>query len=210
MKNTEQLIQALQEMKLNVSETEQAKLLEYLTMLIKWNSTYNLTAIRTEEKMLSYHILDSLSSVPFLPQQGSLLDVGSGGGMPGIVCAIMRPEQSVTLLDANHKKTTFLRQAVIELKLDNVTVETCRVEQMTGKKYDMITSRAFSSLRDFVLLSEALLADNGMWLAMKGVYPFEEIEDLPDNVMVKEVQPLEVPYIEGARHLVWLCKKDTQ
>ena len=210
MKNTEQLIQALQEMKLVVSQTERAKLLEYLAMLIKWNNTYNLTAIRTEDKMLSYHILDSLSIVPFLPQQGSFLDVGSGGGMPGIVCAIMRPDLSVTLLDANHKKTTFLRQAVIELKLENVTVETCRVEQLTEKKFDMITSRAFSSLRDFVLLSEALLADKGVWLAMKGVYPFEEIDDLPDNVEVKDVQPLQVPYIEGARHLVWLCKKEAQ
>ena len=208
MKNMEQFVQALAQMNIEVSEAQQAKLLEYLAMLIKWNSTYNLTAIRTEDKMLSYHILDSLSVVPFLPQQGSLLDVGSGGGMPGMVCAIMRPEQPVTLLDANHKKTTFLRQAMIELKLDNVTVETCRVEQLTGKTFDMITSRAFSSLRDFVLLSEALLAENGMWLAMKGVYPFEEVDDLPDNVMVKEVQPLEVPYIEGARHLVWLCKKD--
>ncbi len=210
MKNTEQFVQALAQMKIDVSETEQAKLLEYLAMLIKWNSTYNLTAIRTEDKMLSYHILDSLSIVPFLPQQGSLLDVGSGGGMPGMVCAIMRPDLSVTLLDANHKKTTFLRQAMIELKLDNVTVETCRVEQLPGKKFDLITSRAFSSLRDFVLLSDALLAENGMWLAMKGVYPFEEIENLPDNVMVKDVQPLTVPYIEGARHLVWLCKKDVQ
>lgn len=200
------LTYGLKDLKLKASEEQEQKLLDYLALLLKWNSTYNLTAIRTEEKMLSHHIIDSLSLVPHLPEAKSLIDVGSGGGMPGIPCAIMRPEMKVVLLDSNHKKTTFLRQALIELKLDNAQVETTRVESLKEQKFDVITSRAFSDLGDFVELTKNLLAPNGIWLAMKGVYPYEEIATLPDFVKEDSVIPLEVPFVDAERHLVRLSK----
>ena len=208
MSINEKLVSGLQQLNIVASEEQQQKLLDYLALLLKWNSTYNLTAIRTEEKMLSHHILDSLSLAPYLPNSGSLLDVGSGGGMPGIPCAIMFPQLKVTLLDANHKKTTFLRQSIIELTLDNVLVETCRVESLHGQTFDVITSRAFSELNDFVTLTRPLLKPNGVWLAMKGVYPYEEIAHLPEGVSAEETISLQVPFVDAERHLVRLTNKE--
>lgn len=188
---------------------QQIDLLEgYLGLLAKWNQTYNLTAIREEERMVSYHLLDSLTLVPQLAGGTRLLDVGSGGGMPGIPAAIARPDLHVVLLDANHKKTTFLRQAVIELKLPNVEVITGRVEAyQPEQKFDRITSRAFAELADFVKLSHHLLADGGQFVAMKGVYPYEEIAQLPEGFGVAEVRPLQVPGLEAERHLVRVVAK---
>ena len=182
----------------------QLDLLEgYLGLLAKWNQTYNLTAIREEERMVSYHLLDSLTLVPHLAGGSRLLDVGSGGGMPGIPAAIARPDLQVVLLDANHKKTTFLRQAAIELKLSNVEVITGRVEAyQPEQKFDRITSRAFSELSEFVKLSRHLLAEQGQFVAMKGVYPYEEIAQLPADMAVSEVLPLSVPGLDAERHLV--------
>ena len=193
---------------LELSE-QQIDLLEgYLGLLAKWNQTYNLTAIREEERMVSYHLLDSLTLVPQLAGGTRLLDVGSGGGMPGIPAAIARPDLHVELLDANHKKTTFLRQAVIELKLPNVEVITGRVEAyQPEQKFDRITSRAFAELDDFVKLSRHLLADGGQFVAMKGVYPYEEIAQLPEGFGVAEVRPLQVPGLEAERHLVRVVAK---
>ncbi len=205
----EKLVLGLQQLNIVASEAQQQKLLDYLALLLKWNSHYNLTAIRTEQKMLSHHILDSLSLIPYLPQTGSLLDVGSGGGMPGIPCAIMLPRLNITLLDANHKKTTFLRQTVIELALDNVAVETCRVESLHGQTFDQIASRAFSELNDFVTLTQPLLKAGGVWLAMKGVYPYEEIAHLPQGVSVAETVSLSVPFVDAERHLVRLINKES-
>ena len=175
----------------------------YLALLAKWNRTYNLTAVREEERMVSYHLLDSLSLVPQLAGGTRLLDVGSGGGMPGIPAAIARPDLSVVLLDSNHKKTTFLRQVVIELGLPNVEVVTSRVEAyQPEQKFDRITSRAFAELADFVKWTHHLLAADGQYVAMKGVYPYEEIAQLPATVRVTEVLPLSVPGLDAERHLV--------
>lgn len=193
---------------LALSEQQIDQLEGYLGLLAKWNQTYNLTAIREEERMVSYHLLDSLTLVPQLDGGTRLLDVGSGGGMPGIPAAIARPDLHVVLLDANHKKTTFLRQAVIELKLPNVEVITGRVEAyQPEQKFDRITSRAFAELADFVKLSRHLLADGGQFVAMKGVYPYEEIAQLPEGFGVAEVRPLQVPGLEGERHLVRVVAK---
>ncbi|WP_174876070.1 16S rRNA (guanine(527)-N(7))-methyltransferase RsmG [Vogesella oryzae] len=193
---------------LELSE-QQINLLEgYLGLLAKWNQTYNLTAIREEERMVSYHLLDSLTLVPQLDGGTRLLDVGSGGGMPGIPAAIARPDLHVVLLDANHKKTTFLRQAAIELKLPNVEVITGRVEAyQPEQKFDRITSRAFAELGDFVKLSRHLLAADGQFVAMKGVYPYEEIAQLPEGFAVSEVRPLQVPGLDAERHLVRVVAK---
>lgn len=204
MTNQVRLAQGLETLSLPLDEKQQAQLLAYIDLLVKWNGTYNLTALRDEDKMLSHHVLDSLSVVPFVSGSLSLLDVGSGGGMPGIPCAIACPDLAVTLLDSNSKKTTFLRQAVIELGLKNVSVETCRVEELQGQKFGCIISRAFSELSDFVNLTQTLLAKDGFWLAMKGVYPYDEIARLPAFASLQTVSSLNVPFVDAERHLVRL------
>ncbi|HJU50353.1 MAG TPA: 16S rRNA (guanine(527)-N(7))-methyltransferase RsmG [Pseudogulbenkiania sp.] len=203
MTHTAELTHGLAELKLDLTQEQIARLESYLALLAKWNQTYNLTAVREEERMVSYHLLDSLTLVPQLAGGTRLLDVGSGGGMPGIPAAIARPDLQVVLLDSNHKKTTFLRQAVIELKLDNVEVITDRVEAyQPEQKFDRITSRAFAELAEFVKLTRHLLAPGGQYVAMKGVYPYEEIALLPEGVAVAEVVPLTVPGLDAERHLV--------
>lgn len=203
MTHTAELTHGLAELKLDLTQEQIARLESYLALLAKWNQTYNLTAVREEERMVSYHLLDSLTLVPQLNGGTRLLDVGSGGGMPGIPAAIARPDLQVVLLDSNHKKTTFLRQAVIELKLDNVEVVTNRVEAyQPDQKFDRITSRAFAELAEFVKLTRHLLAPGGQYVAMKGVYPYEEIALLPEGFAVAEVLPLTVPGLDAERHLV--------
>ncbi|HJV06828.1 MAG TPA: 16S rRNA (guanine(527)-N(7))-methyltransferase RsmG [Chromobacteriaceae bacterium] len=203
-----ELNQGLDALALGLSEAQREQLTGYLALLGKWNQTYNLTAVRDADRMVSYHLLDSLSLVPHLDGGTRLLDVGSGGGMPGIPAAIARPDLQVVLLDSNHKKTTFLRQAVIELKLANVEVITSRVEAyQPEQKFDRITSRAFSELAEFVKLTRHLLAEGGQYLAMKGVYPYEEIALLPDFVAVSEVLPVQVPGLDAERHLVRMVAK---
>jgi 16S rRNA (guanine527-N7)-methyltransferase len=203
MTTTQELQQGIAVLGLELDAAQFDKLQGYLTLLGKWNQTYNLTAVREAERMVSYHLLDSLSLVPKLAGGSRLLDVGSGGGMPGIPAAIARPDLRVVVLDANHKKTTFLRQAVIELGLSNVTVVTDRVELFQPEqKFDRITSRAFSELAEFIKLTRHLLAEDGQWVAMKGVYPYEEIAQLPADLRVAEVLPLTVPGLDAERHLV--------
>ena len=200
----EQLDAGLAGLKLALPVTAREKLLAYLALLYKWNRTYSLTALRDESKAVSHHLLDSLAILPFVPA-GRLLDVGSGGGMPGIPLAIARPELSVTLLDSNSKKTAFLQQAAIELGLLNITVHCGRVEQyhpVSG--FAAITSRAFAELKDFVGLSAHLLASDGVWLAMKGVWPQEELARLPASVRVEAVHRLQLPGLTDERHLVAL------
>lgn len=209
MSNTQKLTldlaHGLQEMNVDLCDEKQQKLIHYIALLCKWNSTYNLTALRNEDKMLSHHVLDSLTVLAALPNHsGSLIDVGSGGGMPGIPLAIARPDWQITLIDSNSKKTAFLQQAVIELALDNITVQTGRIEALHGQQFNIITSRAFAELNDFVRVSRQLLAPNGTWLAMKGVYPYEEIEQLPENVVVDEVRVVQVPQLNAERHLVFM------
>lgn len=203
MMHSSELTQGLAAIGLELTPDQITLLEGYLGLLAKWNQTYNLTAIRESERMVSYHLLDSLTLVPHLAGGTRLLDVGSGGGMPGIPAAIARPDLQVVLLDSNHKKTTFLRQAAIELKLHNVEVITDRVEAyQPAQKFDRITSRAFSELAEFVKLSRHLLAEDGQFVAMKGVYPYEEIAQLPEGFAVSEVLPLSVPGLDAERHLV--------
>lgn len=180
------------------------QLLAYVDLLDKWNRVYNLTAVRESERMLSYHVLDSLAALPHITAR-RVLDVGSGGGMPGILFAILRPDWQLTLLDANHKKTTFLKQAVIELGLSQVEVVCDRVEAyQPADKFDVITSRAFAELNEFIRLTRHLLTTDGYWAALKGVYPYEEIAQLPADIRVQAVEALQVPNLEAERHLVKL------
>ncbi len=183
-----------------------AKLLAYRDMLLKWNRTYNLTALKDPAQALSHHLLDSLAILPWV-QGDSLLDVGSGGGLPGIPLAIARPDLQVTSVDAVQKKATFQRQAAIELELPNVQACHARVEELQGS-YAMITSRAFAELADFVRLTRHLLAPGGCWLAMKGQHPDGELAALPEDLRVDAVHPLQVPGVDGERHLVILRRQD--
>ena len=202
MDNKQKLQQGLQAMGLSLNTAQQLLLLEYVSLLKKWNSTYNLTALRDEATMISHHVLDSLTLLPYVENAQTLMDVGSGGGMPGIPTAICRPDLQITLLDSNTKKTTFLQQAVIELGLNNVTVASGRVEAMHDKKVDVVTSRAFAELGDFISLTKHLLNGNGYWAAMKGVYPYEEIAHLPPQIEVVQVDKLSVPGLDAERHMV--------
>jgi len=187
----------------------EAKLLAYLALLDKWNRVYNLTAVRDAERMVSHHLLDSLAAVPFFqggcPDPVRVLDVGSGGGLPGIPLAIARPELQVTLIDSIAKKTAFLLQAKAELGLANLQVVTGRVEDFRPQSgFDVITSRAFSDLREFVTLTRHLLEPGGRWLAMKGLYPHEEIGVLPADARVSADHALVVPGLDATRHLIVL------
>lgn len=208
MSQSLQLEQGLRQMSIDLPPQAREKLLAYAALLYKWNKTYSLTAMREHDKAVSHHLLDSLAVLPFVPE-GRLLDVGSGGGMPGIPLAIACPELSVTLLDSNSKKAAFLQQAAIELNLSNISVHCGRVEQYHPPLgFDSITSRAFSELADFVRLSWPLLAAGGRWLAMKGVWPHEEISRLAADVQVETVHRLQVPGVDGERHLVVLRRAD--
>lgn len=181
-----------------------AKLLAYLALLDKWNRVYNLTAVRDAERMVSHHLLDSLAAVPFFKGE-KVLDVGSGGGLPGIPLAIARPDLQVTLIDSIAKKTAFLLQAKAELGLANLDVVTSRVEDyQPATGFDAITSRAFSDLREFVTLTRHLLNPGGRWLAMKGLYPHEEVAVLPAGVKVSADHALGVPGLDATRHLIVL------
>jgi len=197
-----ELEQGVSELGLAVSAEQQARLLQYLVLLEKWNQVYNLTAIRDLGKMVSAHLLDSLSVVPFLSGE-SMLDVGSGAGLPGIPVALVRPDWEVTLLDSNHKKAAFLRQAAADLCLRNANVVCERVESwLAPRGFDVIISRAFADLGEFVLQTERLLAPGGVFAAMKGLRPFEELERLPPQFRVKDVRALKVPGLDAQRHLV--------
>lgn len=201
----QELEAGLAQLGLELSTEQIDRLNQYLALLNKWNKTYNLTAVRETERMVAYHVLDSLSALPHI-QGVRVLDVGSGGGMPGMLFAIARPDWQLTLIDANHKKTTFLRQAAIELGLDNVEVHCERVEALAAPAFDVITSRAFADLAEFVRLTRHVLADGGVWAALKGVYPYEEIAQLPDDIRVVSVLALHVPGLDAERHLVTLAR----
>lgn len=192
---------------LSLSHAQLDALVTYLGLLSKWNAVYNLTAIRDPEQMLIQHILDSLAAIPALSEAKQVLDVGSGGGLPGMVLAIWareaRPEMRITMVDTVSKKTAFLTQAKVELGLSNVSVVTGRVEEMTKVRFfDCITSRAFAELVDFVNWSGHLLAPNGVFLAMKGVFPDKEIARLPAEWSVLNVVPMTVPGMIAERHMV--------
>ncbi len=203
-----QLVQGLATLGIDLAPAARDKLLAYAALLYKWNRTYSLTAMREQDKAVSHHLLDSLAVLPFVPA-GRLLDVGSGGGMPGIPLAIARPDLSVTLLDSNSKKAAFLQQAAIELTLPNISVHCGRVEQYhPALGFTAITSRAFSELADFVRLSQHLLEQGGRWLAMKGVWPHDEIARLPATFRLDAVHRLQVPGVDGERHLAVISRAE--
>ncbi|MGH8713959.1 MAG: 16S rRNA (guanine(527)-N(7))-methyltransferase RsmG [Casimicrobiaceae bacterium] len=183
----------------------QAKLLDYVALLDKWNRTHNLTAIRDPERMITHHLLDSLAVLPHLPAHGRLrvIDVGSGGGLPGIPLAIARPDWQLALLDSNFKKAAFLRQAAIELPLPNAEVVAARVEHyVPSALFDVAISRAFSDLAVFADAGRTLVAPGGRLMAMKGVYPHEELAQLPRGIGVTATPSLRIPGLDAERHLV--------
>ena len=196
-----QLQQALSELKLPLSDEQQLQLLYYLQQLLFWNKAYNLTAIKDDQQALIKHIFDSLSIVPFLPA-GDLLDIGTGAGLPAVIVAICQPQRAVTALDSNQKKIRFIKQVVSELGLKNLTPVASRIEAHAGS-YQVITSRAFASLVDFVTHSQSKLADNGIICAMKGVEPVEEIQALQNEWQIN-TQVLTVPELHESRHLIYL------
>ena len=197
-----QLQQGIAALGLSIAEPVQRKLLDYILLLDKWNKVYSLTAVREPERMIGLHLLDCLAMLPYV-KASRLLDVGSGGGMPGIILAICHPDWQITMIDSNSKKTGFLQQAAISLQLSNVTVVTSRVEQFQpAQPFDVITSRAFADLGDFVAWSQHLLAPGGCYAAMKGVYPQDEVARLPAGFVVSDVVPLQVPGLDAERHLL--------
>lgn len=201
-----ELVRGAQALGVELSEGQQQQLLAYLALLIKWNKAYNLTAVRDPDEMVSRHLLDSLSVVSFVAESGQTwLDVGSGGGMPGVPLAIMFPDRSFTLLDSNGKKTRFLTQVKLELKLANLEVVHSRVEQFQpAEAFGGITSRAFSSLEDFASWTRHLGNTQTRWLAMKGVQPDDELQRLPADFRLDACHVLKVPGCQGQRHLLIL------
>lgn len=198
------------ELQLEVPAATLDRLLAYLSLLQRWNTTYNLTAVREPAEMLTQHLADCLAVVgPLRRQLGArserhLLDVGSGGGLPGVVLAVMEPGWSVTCVDAVGKKVAFIRQVAAELSLRNLAAEHVRIEALKAQSFDLITSRAFSSLTDFVMPTRRLLGPGGVWAAMKGKTPGAELAALPAGITVFHVEPLTVPGLQAERCLVWM------
>lgn len=195
------------EMGASLSDETIQTLVHYLTMLEKWNKAYNLTAIRDVEQMITLHLLDSLATLPYITGE-KIIDVGTGPGLPGMVLAICYPDKQFTLLDSNGKKTRFLTQVKMELGINNVTVANERVEKHAHQgEYDHVISRAFASLQDMINWTLPLPKETGNFLAMKGVYPSDEIAALPKEVDVILTEPLNVPNIQAERHMVVMTRK---
>ena len=193
---------------LNLSDEQIQRLLGYMALIQKWTKVYNLTAVRDPADMLTHHLLDSLTAIAPLSrhtqgQPRKVLDVGSGGGLPGVVLAICMPELNVTCVDTVAKKAAFVQQVAVSLKLPNLRGIHARVESLTDP-YDVICSRAFASLPDFVTWSRSALAEGGVWMAMKGKHPQDEIDALPADVSVFHVEPLTVPGLDVERCMVWM------
>ena len=200
------LEQGIADAGLEISQPSQQKLLAYLALMQKWNKVHNLTAVRDPDEMVTLHLLDSLAVLPFIDGK-SLLDVGSGAGLPGIPLAICLPELKVTVIDSNQKKVSFMRQAKAELGIANLEVLGGRVEEIQpDHKFDIVISRAFSDLSLFISLTYQLCDAHGKWLAMKGVYPDAELVELEQKTKLKpsKVEVLKVPGLEAQRHLVFL------
>ncbi|WP_457324038.1 16S rRNA (guanine(527)-N(7))-methyltransferase RsmG [Roseateles sp. P5_E11] len=198
------------ELGLELSDTQLDQLLAYLALLQKWNKVYNLTAVRDPAQMLSHHLVDSLSVIAPLKRHGAtarLMDVGAGGGLPGVVIAICCPGTDVSCVDAVAKKTTFIQQVAAELKLPNLRGVHSRVEALSTEPFGVITSRAFASLVDFTSLTRQHLAEGAVWMAMKGQHPADEIAALPADVDVFHVEQLVVPGLDAQRCIIWMRPK---
>lgn len=203
-----QLMQGAQKMGVELDHQACRQLIEYLALFQKWNKVYNLSAIRDPQEMLVKHLLDSLAVVPVLQANlpKTLIDVGTGGGLPGIPLAIVFPQLQVSLLDSNEKKTRFLVQVKAQLGLENVRVLHTRVEDH-AEQYEAVISRAFTALDNFVVLTEPLLAKNGIWWAMKSQNLPAEMQSLPPGLVVKKVHELQVPGLDAERYLVAIEKQ---
>lgn len=212
------LLQGLQTLGLSLSDAQVALLLDYLALLQKWNKVYNLTAVRDPAEMMTHHLLDSLSAIaPLLRQTGGqplrLLDVGSGGGLPGVVIAITCPQINVSCVDTVGKKAAFIQQAAVTLKLPNLRGVHARVESLKAEEgggFDVICSRAFASLVDFVSWSRPALQPGAVWMAMKGKHPADELLALHKAAPWAEVfhvEPLQVPGLDAERCIVWLRER---
>ena len=217
MRSREQdLRDGLAALSLRPSDGQVDQLLDYLELIGKWTKVYNLTAVRDPAEMLTHHLLDSLAAIPPLRRhlseaglaQARLLDVGAGAGLPGVVMAICCPEVAVSCVDTVAKKAAFIRQAALSLKLGNLTGLHARVETLT-QPFDVICSRAFASLPDFTLWSGGALVPGGVWMAMKGKHPADEIAALPASVDVFHVVQLRVPGLDAERCIVWMRQKTT-
>jgi 16S rRNA (guanine527-N7)-methyltransferase len=215
----EQLGKAATALGLNLDAAQQAALLEYLALIQKWTKVYNLTAVRNPDEMLTHHLLDSLAVIAPLQKQLAalkeqgvvgdkprLLDVGSGAGLPGIVITICCPHITVHCVDTVAKKAAFIQQVAVTLKLTNLRGIHARVESLT-EPYDVVSSRAFASLVDFTTWSEKALAEQGVWMGMKGKHPADEMAALPTSVEVFHVEQLVVPGLDAERCIVWMRKK---
>ena len=205
------LSQAIAALNLDVSPESQSRLLQYLALLSRWNAVYNLTAVRDPKLMLTHHLVDCLAALPAMRRYADgqaidILDVGSGGGLPGVVMAVCQPDWTVSCVDTVAKKAGFIRQAAAELGLSNLRSLHARVESLDASRhrYQLITSRAFSSLADLVSLTHPLLAQQGVWMAMKGRATDTEEAELPAFANVFHVEQLQVPGMDAQRCLVWM------
>jgi 16S rRNA (guanine527-N7)-methyltransferase len=201
--------QASADLGVSLSDGQSDRLTAFAALLVKWNRVHNLTAVESPADILTHHLLDSLSIVPELARIGPghgqrILDVGAGGGLPGVAVAVALPDSHVTLIDSVQKKTAFLQQVFLELALSNVAVVHGRVEEFRAPPFDVIVSRAFAALAAMVRMTSHLIAPTGYWAAMKGVYPAEEINALPSTVELARAVKLRVPLLGAERHLVIL------
>jgi 16S rRNA (guanine527-N7)-methyltransferase len=203
-----QLAAGAAQLGLNLSPQTQQALLDFLTLLEKWNRVYNLTAVRDRAEMVSQHLLDCLAIVPHVRAR-TILDVGSGGGFPGIPLALALPDAQVTLLDSSQKKAAFLRQALIELAIGNATVECARVEEdwHAGRLFELVVSRAFSDMAEFAARCSHLVAPGGALGAMKAAYPHDELARLPQGFRLRAAHALAVPGLDAERHLLLIARE---
>jgi 16S rRNA (guanine527-N7)-methyltransferase len=202
-----ELADGLNALDLPLTAEARTRLLRFIALMAKWNAVYNLTAIREESRMLTHHLLDALSVERFIPERSTLIDIGSGGGVPGIPLAIARSDLKVLSVEPNSKKASFQQQVRIDLGIENFDVQTARAEAVSlPEGVDFIISRAFGDLADFIKVAGHLLKPGGRMLAMKGVYPDEEVRAIPAGWTLLRAEELQVPGVEGARHLLWLAR----